>query len=112
LFRDGIFTQDREDWKHSRELLRLQFYFKQYANLEIFREAVDNLISNILKEGGVIDLQPLFFCLTLDVITAFLFGESIQSLKTLESASKQTFAESFNIAQEYVIKRFWLLDLY
>jgi len=112
MFGDGIFTQEGEDWKHSRELLRPQFHFKQYADLEIFREAVDNLIDNIPKEGGVIDLQPLFFHLTLDVTTAFLFGESIQSLKTRESAGEQTFAESFNIAQEYVTKRFRLLDLY
>jgi cytochrome P450 len=112
LFGDGIFIQEGEDWKHSRELLRPQFHFKQYADLEIFREAVDNLIDNIPKEGGVIDLQPLFFRLTLDITTAFLFGESIQSLKTPESAGEQTFAESFNIAQEYVTKRFRLLDLY
>lgn len=112
MFGDGIFTQEGEDWKHSRELLRPQFHFKQYADLEIFREAVDDLIDNIPKEGGVIDLQPLFFRLTLDVTTAFLFGESIQSLKTPESAGEQKFAESFNIAQEYVAKRFRLLDLY
>ncbi len=111
MFGDGIFTQEGEDWKHSRELLRPQFHIKQYDDLEIFREAVDNLIDNIPKEGGVLDLQPLFFRLTLDVTTAFLFGESIQSLKTPESASEQTFAESFNIAQEYVVKRFRLLDL-
>jgi cytochrome P450 len=61
MFGDGIFTQEGEDWKHSRELLRPQFHFKQYADLEIFREAVDNLIDNIPKEGGVIDLQPLFY---------------------------------------------------
>jgi len=112
MFGDGIFTQEGEDWKHSRELLRPQFHFKQYADLEIFREAVDNLIDNIPKEGGIIDLQPLFFRLTLDVTTAFLFGESIQSLKTPELAGEQTFAESFNIAQEYVVKRYRLLDLY
>ena len=58
-------------------MLRPQFHFKQYADLEIFREAVDNFIDNIPKEGGVIDLQPLFFCLTLNVTTAFLFRELI-----------------------------------
>jgi cytochrome P450 len=112
MFGDGIFTQEGEDWRHSRELLRPQFHFKQYADLEIFREAVDNLINYIPKEGGAIDLQPLFFRLTLDVTTAFLFGESIESLKAPESAGEQIFAESFNIAQEYVAKRFRLLDLY
>ena len=112
IFGDGIFTQDGEHWKRSRELLRPQFHFKQYADLEVFREAVDNVIDNIPKEGGVIDLQPLCFGLTLDVTTAFLFGEPIQSLKAPELAGKQKFAESFNVAQEYVAKRFRLLDLY
>lgn len=112
MFGDGIFTQDGEPWKHSRELLRPQFHFKQYSDLEVFREAVGNLIDNIPRDGGVVDLQPLFFRLTLDVTTAFLFGESVQSLKAPESAGEETFSESFNIAQEYVAKRFRLLDLY
>jgi cytochrome P450 len=56
MFGDGIFTQEGDDWKHSREFLRPQFHFKQYADLEIFRDAVDNLIDNIPIEGGIIDL--------------------------------------------------------
>ena len=59
MFGDGIFTQEGEKWKHSRELLRPQFHFKQYDDLEIFREATDNLIDSIPKEKGVVDLQPL-----------------------------------------------------
>jgi cytochrome P450 len=93
-------------------LLRPQFHHKQYADLEIFREAVDNLLDHVPNEGGIIDLQPLFFSLTLDTTTAFLFGESVQSLKKPESANEETFAKFFNIAQEYVAKRFRLMDLY
>lgn len=111
MFGDGIFTQEGEHWKYSRELLRPQFHFKQYADLEIFRDAVDDLMDTFPKEGGLCDLQPLFFRLTLDVTTAFLFGESIQSLKTPELAEK-TFAKSFNTAQAYVAKRFRLQDFY
>ena len=112
MFGDGIFTQEGEAWKHSRELLRPQFHYKQYSDLHIFREAADNLIENIPAAGGVFDLQPLFFRLTLDVTTAFLFGESTESLKVPESTGEQTFAEAFNTAQAYVAKRFRLLDLY
>lgn len=112
MFGDGIFTQEGEPWKHSRELLRPQFHFKEYTDLEIYREAVDDLIDNIPCGGGIINLQPLFFRLTLDVSTAFLFGESIRSLKTPEISGEQTFATSFNTAQEYVAKRFRLQDLY
>lgn len=97
-----------------RELLRPQFHHKQYANLDIFKEAVDNLLAKIPADGGVIDLQPLFFQLTLDTTTAFLFGESVHSLKTPSSisAGEDAFGKYFNIAQDYVAKRFRLMDLY
>jgi cytochrome P450 len=112
MFGDGIFNQDGDAWKQSRELLRPQFHFKEYSNLDMFREATDNLLDKIPASGSVIDLQPLFFRLTLDVTTAFLFGESIESLKVPEKTGEQTFADAFNLAQEYIAKRFRLLDLY
>ncbi|KAH0537360.1 hypothetical protein FGG08_005839 [Glutinoglossum americanum] len=113
FFGDGIFTQDGPDWKHSRELLRPQFSHKQYQDLEIFREHVDNLIDNIPTNGGIVDLQPLFFRLTLDTTTAFLFGKSVCSLVGAgTSAGKTDFAEAFDTAQSYVAKRLRLLDLY
>lgn len=74
--------------------------------MEIFRGAVDNLVYNIRTTGEVVDLQPLFFRLSLDVTTAFLFGESVQSLKTPEAAKEQLFATSFSVAQDFLAKRF------
>ncbi|KAG9783968.1 cytochrome P450, partial [Aureobasidium melanogenum] len=111
MFGDGIFTQEGAAWKHSRVLLRPQFAHRQYADLAVFREAVANLLDAIPK-SGVVDLQPLFFRLTLDTTTAFLFGESVQSLRAPAKAGEQTFADAFYIAQDYVAKRFRLLDLY
>lgn len=93
--------------------MRPQYHHKQYANLEIFKEAVDNLLANIPEDGGVIHLQPLFFQLTLDTTTAFLFGESVHSFKAPSSATADDdFGKYFNIAQDYVAKRFRLSDLY
>jgi cytochrome P450 len=113
MFGDGIFTQEGSAWKHSRELLRPQFSHKQYENLEVFRQAIDDLLEAISDDtGDVVDLQPLFFRLTLDTTTSFLFGESIRSLKAPQSTGEQTFADAFNLAQEYVAKRFRLLDLF
>ncbi|OBT41892.1 hypothetical protein VE00_07408 [Pseudogymnoascus sp. WSF 3629] len=34
MFGDGIFTQDGDAWKQSRDLLRPQFHFKKYADLD------------------------------------------------------------------------------
>jgi cytochrome P450 len=112
MFGDGIFTQEGEAWKHSRELLRPQFFHRQYEDLEVFREAVDELLEALSLEVGVVDLQPLFFRLTLDVTTAFLFGESVHSLKSPDITGEQTFADAFNAAQEFVAKRFRLPELY
>ncbi|KAK2748456.1 hypothetical protein FQN55_004396 [Onygenales sp. PD_40] len=107
LLGNGIFTQEGPAWKHSRELLRKQFSRVQNRNLNHFHEHVDNLVA-CLPASGVIDLQPLFFNLTLDTTTALLFGKSVYSLRadTDQDADNKLFAESFNIAQEGLAKRF------
>lgn len=107
LLGNGIFTQEGPAWKHSRELLRKQFARVQSRNLSHFHEHVDNLIACI-PSSGVVDLQPLFFNLTLDTTTALLFGKSVYSLKADidQDADNKLFAESFNIAQEGLAKRF------
>ncbi|KAK2753244.1 hypothetical protein FQN54_007935 [Arachnomyces sp. PD_36] len=109
LLGDGIFTQEGAAWKHSRELLRKQFARTQSQNLHHFSEHVDNLFQR-LPEDGVVDLQPLFFSLTLDTTTALLFGSSSYSLRANidQDTENRIFAESFNIAQEGLAKRFRL----
>ena len=67
---EGIFTQDGPAWKHSRELLRRQFVRMQYQNLEGFREHVENLVETLSHSQGIVDLQPLFYRLTLDTTIA------------------------------------------
>lgn len=63
-----------------------------------------------MPSDGKVDLQPLFFSLTLDVATALLFGRSVYSLRANidQEAGNKVFAESFNIAQEGLAKRFRL----
>lgn len=112
MFGDGIFTQEGQQWKHSRDMLRPQLQHKQYENLEVFRTAVDDLIGLLQESEDTIDLQTLFFRLTLDTTTAFLFGESARSLITPEAVGESSFANAFNTAQQWVTKRFRLLDLY
>lgn len=108
LLGNGIFTQEGSAWKYSRDLLRRQFVRAKYQNLESsFAEHVDNLISSI-PTSGVVDLQPLFFSLTLDTSTALLFGRSVYSLRASidQAVENKLFAESFEIAQEGLAKRF------
>ena len=58
------------------------------------------------------DIQSLFFKYTLDTTTAFLFGQSTFSLKADGAVDGTTFAANFDEAQDFVVKRFRLLDLY
>ena len=108
LLGHGIFTQEGHAWKHSRELLRKQFARAKHQNLErSFREHVDNLVG-CMPANDVVDLQPLFFGLTLDAATALLFGSSVYSLRANidQDAENRVFSESFTIAQEGLAKRF------
>lgn len=107
LLGNGIFTQEGLAWKHSRELLRKQFSRIQYQNLNLFREHVDNLIAHLPVQGDI-DLQPLFFSLTLDTTTALLFGKSVYSLRAGidQAIENKIFSECFNLAQEGLAKRF------
>lgn len=45
------------------------------------------------------DLQPLFFHLTLDSSTEFLFGESVNSLTSADGSEHQHFGQAFDLAQ-------------
>ncbi len=112
MFGDGIFTQEGAAWKHSRDLLRAPLQLKHYENLDVFKYSVNDLTDILSSQSGVVDLQPLFFRLTLDVATKFLFGESVHSLKANKSANEQRFGEAFNTAQAIVVKRFRLQELY
>ena len=78
--------------------------------MDIFREHVDNLFAFLNSAKGTIDLQPLFFKLTLDTTTALLLGRSVYSLraKDLKDTGNKAFAEHFDIAQGGLAKRFRL----
>ena len=93
-------------------MLRPQFLQQQYKDLNVFRDHVDNLIACLPENGEVIDLQPLFFRFTLDTTSGFLFGESTYTLKRGQSNDGLNFAKAFDTAQDFVVKRFRLLDLY
>jgi hypothetical protein len=51
---------------------------------------------------GIVDLQPLFFGLTLDTTTALLLGQSVYSLKahTTNDVDNREFAENFTLRKQ------------
>lgn len=125
LLGDGIFTLDGEEWGHSRALMRPQFSREQVGDLESLEVHVQRLIDCIEKSGDIVDLQPLFYGLTLDSATEFLLGESVDSLlftgepeglsESFEDI-KRNFGDAFNTSQNYIMARFrmrglcWLIN--
>ncbi|OOQ84751.1 Cytochrome P450 52A13 [Penicillium brasilianum] len=79
----GIFTTDGPDWQHSRSLLRPQFTRGQVANLRLEEQHFQHLLNRLPIQSDswtdTVDLAPLFFNLTLDSATEFLFGQSVNS---------------------------------
>jgi cytochrome P450 len=57
------------------------------------------LIAKIPRDGSTIDLQPLFYQLTLDSATEFLLGESVDVLRSPAGSEQQLFGQAFDFAQ-------------
>ncbi|KAG4423407.1 hypothetical protein IFR04_003511 [Cadophora malorum] len=116
LLGNGIFTQDGAGWEHSRAMMRPQFAREQISDLEMTERHVQNMMRaldanlNANKRTDCVDLQVLFFRLTLDSATEFLFGESVDSQVRLlpgyqdgnekaSDASSADFAAAFDKGQ-------------
>ncbi|KAF7854577.1 hypothetical protein EAF04_010386 [Stromatinia cepivora] len=117
LLGEGIFTTDGAQWEHSRALVRPNFNKSQVADLNIFEKHIQILLSQIPRDGSTFDLQSLFFKLTLDTATEFLFGQSVHSLTSIEGSEQQKFGTAFDLGQIKLEGRFtmgklsnWMCD--
>ncbi|KAK8141368.1 hypothetical protein G3M48_000177, partial [Beauveria asiatica] len=109
LLGEGIFASDGKKWEHSRAMLRPQFVRSQVSDISLEETHVQNLMTVLDRHldkttgwSGAVDLQPLFFRLTLDSATEFLFGESVNSQLRREgdaSNDAHAFATSFDASQ-------------
>jgi cytochrome P450 len=109
LLGHGIFNADGERWSNSRQLLRPNFARDQVADIEAFERHFNLMLKHIPKDGSTVDLQNLFFHLTLDTATEFLFNHSTNSLRMVghQDADNEdaVFGEAFNFAQTDVTVR-------
>ena len=97
---DGILTTDGAAWHRSREMIRPSFVRAQIADLDILERHVLNLIKVVPKDSSTVDLLELFYGLTLDVATEFLFGESVHSLdQSNNSIDNERIADAFAYCQ-------------
>lgn len=77
---NGIFTQDGHEWKVTRDMMKPQFNRDQMSDFAVEETHVQNLMRAIdTRLQGEwteeIDLQVLFFRLTMDSATEILLGE-------------------------------------
>ena len=114
LLGHGIFTQNGAEWKQSRDLLRPIFNHQRTEYFSYIKEAVANLLARVIEptKEGFVDLQPLFFLLTLDVTTAAVLGTSTNSLRDQGGKLGLAFANAFDTGQHYLAVRGRLGDLY
>ena len=103
----GIFTQRGESWRHSRALLRGQFSREQIADLDLVERHVETL-SATLKTGAdgwtsVVDLQPKFFKMTLDLISEVIYGHlpSQMGQKT-DAPDREKFEYHFDTGKHFL----------
>jgi len=66
MFGHGIFTTDGKEWEESRALLRPSFSRSLVGDLKTFESHISKMIARIPRDGSTVDLQELFFMLTLD----------------------------------------------
>lgn len=102
----GIFSTDGQEWQHSRNLLKPIFTRAKIDDPAFLEPHADDLVELIkLKSNDVLDLQPLFSSVSLDVMTDFLFGQSARSLHPAKgNDGSKTEAEQFFDAFSYIVK--------
>ena len=100
LLGHGIFTNDGAEWQHSRDMLRPNFTRSLVGDLAIFEAHIQQLIKAIPRDGSTVNLQELFFQMTMDSATEFLFGESTHCLASCKTPERSVrFAEAFHRSQ-------------
>ncbi|OJJ77565.1 hypothetical protein ASPBRDRAFT_70934 [Aspergillus brasiliensis CBS 101740] len=79
---DSIFVTDGEQWSRWRQLIRPMFTRDSIVDTEPFDHYVQHSIPLLAGPKGnkVVDVTPLFLRYSLDIATAYLFGESTKRL--------------------------------
>ncbi|KJX93137.1 cytochrome p450 like protein [Zymoseptoria brevis] len=118
---DGIFVQDGKKWEHSRAMLRPNFVRDQVSDLDMEEIHVKNLLEVMPTQASgwtdFVNIQTLFFRLTIDASTEFLFGESVLSQVAAKTADGKpnardevVFSQNFDRATYHMARKFRFAD--
>ncbi|KAI9151554.1 Cytochrome P450 monooxygenase fsdH [Paramyrothecium foliicola] len=102
----GIFTLSGHSWSHSRAALKPSLTKANMISLTpLLEEHFQALLQIIPEDGAKIDLQPLFFALTMDIATDFLLNNSTHMLKsTRDHGAKEQYLRDYAICSEAASK--------
>jgi len=91
----SIFTTDGALWHDSRSLLRPQFIKDRVSDLKTFEGHLKKLLPLLEGDhvGATVRFDDLIYRYTLDAITEFLMGRSVNSLDNGQSEFAHAFAE-------------------
>ena len=90
---DSIFTTDGHQWQDSRNLIRPMFVKNRVSDLHIFERWTQTMMAQFPTSGQTFDIQDLFYRLTIDIITDFLLGGSVNSLENPRVGFVQAFTD-------------------
>ncbi|VUC35607.1 unnamed protein product [Clonostachys rosea] len=90
LLGPGIFTLNGHSWSNARSLLRPALRKERLCGLpNILESHMQSMLRQISFKGSSLDLQPLFFSLTMDIATEFLMGYSTNMLENPDGSAQQ-----------------------
>lgn len=105
----GVLTADGSLWKFHRKLMMPSFNRKALEDLTIYSEHFDRFEQHLPSDDQAVDLQDLFFRLTLDSSTAHLLGCSSNTLASSSEVSPEPeLAGAFDRAQRAAVEKFAL----
>lgn len=99
----GVFAADGDRWKHSRDMLKPQFAREQISHIQMLEPHFQNFVKVVSALDRPCDIQNLFYKLTFDVTTDFLYGETTRTL--LSDLESQEFSEAFGKVQDIIMKK-------
>ncbi|KAK8142969.1 hypothetical protein G3M48_007908 [Beauveria asiatica] len=110
LLGTGIFSVNGASWSHARSLLRLSFANRDKSAIVVMLEDhFQSFLRHIPQNEEAVDLQPLYFALTMDFATQFLTSKSSQMLDETKSHDKEwQFFDDYTTCSEEVIKKMCL----
>ncbi|PVI00779.1 cytochrome P450 [Periconia macrospinosa] len=95
LWGNGIVVADGQRWSSARSFIRGTFDVVHTANIERLEYHVGKFMDLIPRDGGTVDLMPLFKRLILDTSSEFIFGQSLNALEHPDVS----FMDAFEYAQ-------------